>query len=177
MLCERVIGGDVIENRVAAAHDRLGLNVEGLPGESNARGPVSVISVDERPRIRPIEKWSRSAGRDNVYSGHGDARRVQIEVRDLIVQLNRRRDRFIAQPVKEGEALVHAPVVLCKSYEIPAPKIQIWAELDARAVRQAQKKIGEVVAGRVAGQRLAIRAQLAGEEASESEIAPRHRTR
>ena len=55
-LRQRIVNRHVVENRIAAANHGFGLNPARQPGEADARCPISVIAVDQRARVRAMER-------------------------------------------------------------------------------------------------------------------------
>src|SRR5690242_9970289 len=112
-----------------------------LPGHSEAWRPVIVAAANQRSGQRAAE-WARLTGGNNL--GLSDIR-IQIEIRDLIVKLNRRRLRLIAQTEFERETGPNTPVILSVPDEAPVAKISVSAaKLQLRSLRNAEKKIREV---------------------------------
>src|SRR3989454_124139 len=91
----------------------------GLPGDARARRPVVVMPAHQRPWQCPAKRW-QLPGHD---SWRGSEVGVHVQVGDVIEQLDRRRDRLVAQAPVQREARVHAPVVLEIADETPAAEI------------------------------------------------------
>ena len=76
-----------------------------------------------------------------------------IEIHKIVVQLDRRGYRFIAQTILKREGLADTPIVLRERGETPTSKVEVWiAELLRGVEREAKKEIGKIVAGGEAGE-------------------------
>ena len=76
-----------------------------------------------------------------------------VEIHEVVVQLDRRSDRFVAQAVLKREGFADAKIVLRVGGHAPTAEVEVRiAELFRGVERKAEKKIGEIVAGGKTGE-------------------------